>query len=369
MKLILHPGHGKCGSSSIQNFLYGNINKLEEKGAYLPDKDFYFSFEKNNILQNRKTPVLYFKKLIDDDNIIAFERRLGEVLVKARETNCRKILISAENLGNMRGISEGRKIHEILASYFEQVTVIFYLRRQDDYLVSSWQQWEHKKGLSLNEYIEESLDLYRPDFLKIIRFFEEIYDKNSLIVVPLSKKKFKNNNLIADFCERTQLDIINNYPQIQSNQSLNPYLCDVLRRTPSIYQDVHDLSIKKLLTKYIDSTDFIFYNDKTILDQQERIKILKRFENDNKIIHHQYFNDLPYDDFVGLPLPKNNTSDHLEDDMERLKNIVAIQMEIIIKLLKDRDKEQIQKKQNSNLRRKLTQNVKKITRKVIEKFT
>ena len=35
-RLVLHPGHPKCGSSSIQHALFSNIKALEERGVIYP---------------------------------------------------------------------------------------------------------------------------------------------------------------------------------------------------------------------------------------------------------------------------------------------------------------------------------------------
>lgn len=127
IKLILHPGHGKCGSSSIQSFLYSNADTLKNMGVYLPDQTFRFFFEDQKASLKSGIPLWYFKELIDENKIASFELRLDKVLEKAKQSNCNTIIISAENLGNQRGISQGRKIHEILASRFPQKNIIYYI--------------------------------------------------------------------------------------------------------------------------------------------------------------------------------------------------------------------------------------------------
>ena len=46
MGLILHPGHTKCGSSSIQKYLYDNRTTLEEKGYAVPDRFFHLDLKR-----------------------------------------------------------------------------------------------------------------------------------------------------------------------------------------------------------------------------------------------------------------------------------------------------------------------------------
>ena len=340
IKLILHPGHGKCGSSSIQSFLYSNINELKNLNIYVPDRNFRFFFETQKSSLELYAPVLYFKKLIDENNIASFERRLNEVLEQARESNCKGIIISAENLGNGRGISQGRKIHEILASRFDQKIIIFYIRRQDDYLVSSWQQWGHKRGETLKEHIDQALTKHNPDFLRIAKFFEEVYGEDSVTVVPLHRRAFVRGSLIADFCYRSQLSISEQSDlEIKANKSLNPYLCDIFSRISSIYEDPHDNSVKKLLMSYVDTKEILLNNDKKILNKEQKNQILNEFKQDNHILNKKYFDYLPYNEFINEKTDvEDELSKNLDYDIERLKDIISIQMEIIIKLLKEQEK-------------------------------
>jgi hypothetical protein len=116
IKLILHPGHGKCGSSSIQDFLYSNIDKLKKLGMCVVDRNFRFIFETQKSSSELQPPTSYFKKLIyENKDIASFEERLNKVLEQARESNCKAVLLSADYLSHLK---EGRKIHEILASHW-----------------------------------------------------------------------------------------------------------------------------------------------------------------------------------------------------------------------------------------------------------
>lgn len=364
IKLILHPGHGKCGSSSIQSFLRSNINNLQKLDIHMPNQDFRFSFEQQKLSTKLNTPLWYFKNLLDHNDIDSFERRLKEVLKQATESNCKGIIISAENLSNVRGITKGRRIHEILASHFDEKIVIFYVRRQDDYLVSSWQQWAHKKGESLQEYIDNSLNRHTPDFLKIAEFFEEVYGEDSLTVVPLHRKALKEGNLIADFCYRSQLKLPeDNNTEIQANQSLNTYLCDILRRIPNIYEDHNDQSVKRLLANYVDTKKILLASDKKILSQDQRNRILKEFEHDNHILNTKYFDYLPYDEFISQKTYSEMESSNNENyEMEQLKNIIAIQMEILIKLLKEKEQQKVKNQQTKQM------NLKKIIKQIRKAF-
>lgn len=202
---------------------------------------------------------------------------------------------------------------------------------------------------------------YEPDFLKIAKFFAEIYGKDTIKVIPLNQKALIEGSLISDFCYRSQLSISELIDfDIKANKSLNPYLCEILARISHIYQDVHDNSPKTILTNYVNTQEILLANNKKILDKQQRNDILNCFKRDNQILSEEYFDDLSYDEFVN-PNPymtNDEFAKDLEYDIERLKDIVAIQMEIILKLLKKQE----QKDKEIKNQGKLTKIIKRIDR-------
>ena len=291
---------------------------------------------------------------MDNNDLNSFEETINQLLYKANSSNCNTILISAENLSQQRSI----KIHEILASHFDKRNILLYIRRQDKWLVSSWQQWAHKRGKTLRECIDNSLNSHQPDFLALAKMFEEIYGLDSLTVIPLHKKAFMEGNLIADFCYRTQLSISDRVERYE-NKSLNPYLCDILARISHIYRDHNDNSLKELLTSYIDKNEILVSNDKKILNEEQKIRILKHFENDNRILHHKYFDYLPYNEVFGnsQAIANRESQRSIEHEIDRLKDVIAIQMEIIIKLLKSAEKKEKTKLSPQGKAKKIVKNL------------
>ncbi|MDV3351554.1 hypothetical protein D0962_10330 [Leptolyngbyaceae cyanobacterium CCMR0082] len=341
MQLIIHPGYGKCGTSSIQAFLYSNLQYLEKTGIYLPDSNFNFSFERNVKSFNFSAPNPYFQDLITSRKISVFEKRIKQVLSQAKKVQCKAILISSEVLGHEWSFASAREIHAVFAKYFQERTVCFYIRRQDDYLVSSWEQWYHKVGESLESYVNESLQNHSPNYLKIVSFLEECYGPSSLQVFPINREVLIGKNLISDFCQRINLSIPESLvTDIRTNVGLNPYLCDILYRIPHLYNGHHDYSVKNLLTNFIGEKDLLLRNGKSILSMSLRRRVVEHFRSDNELLKTKYFNNLSVDEIFGLNAYAQEPLDNgeLRLQIEELKNVIAIQMELIIHLLKESDK-------------------------------
>ncbi|ACK72790.1 hypothetical protein PCC7424_4426 [Gloeothece citriformis PCC 7424] len=372
VRLILHPGHGKCGSSSIQSFIYSNVAQLEAQKIYVSDANFRFSFETEKSSLIWKFPLLYFRDLIDGrKDITVFEQRLKTIINEAKKSDCEAIIISSENLiGLDWGNGSCQKIHKILSQYFSDITVIYYIRRQEDYLISAWQQWRYQGGEKLKDSIFHFLNIHRPDFLVTAKFFEDVYGANSLQVIPLNKEALVGGKLITDFCHRAGINIENNV-DYYSNPSLNPYLCDILARIPNIFlyhlndyfpKHTHEnYEIQRILHKNLSSKDLFWSNDKTILDDETKEAIMKHFEKDNRELHQAYFDYIPYEKVFGLE--KSANSQNLEYQLDKLKDVVAIQMEIILKLLIEKEEQE-----KNNFQRKLKDKIKKIFKRMKKKL-
>ena len=330
MRLVLHPGHGKCGSSSIQSFLYSNQDELERLGAWVSGENLVFRFEANPSFKEIP-PLAYFERFSGPKaDMQSFRARLDEILEKATQNNCKLLIMSAENLSAAERFSE---IHRTLASYFNERTIIYYIRKQDDYLISAWQQWGHKEGLDLQAYIENSLANHYPRLLNKARQLREIYGEDNISVVPLHKKALKEGDLITDFCHRAQLDFLGD-TRVRSNRGLNLYLCDILSRISNVYKSRGDNSIRHLLERYVDADDLLFFSDKQILSRGQRDLILEHYEDDNRALSQEFFADLSYEEFVSNETYATEESrQRPEHELEMLKDVIAIQMEIIVKLM------------------------------------
>ena len=116
--LVLHPGHSKCGSTSIQSSLYNNISLIEKQQIFLPDSRCQFSFESSTEPSDPIHPLFYFESLmLGQTELSLFERRMDEVLIRAMDTRCKKILISSENLCNSYQ-KHALDFHRVLATQF-----------------------------------------------------------------------------------------------------------------------------------------------------------------------------------------------------------------------------------------------------------
>lgn len=133
MKLVLHIGSGKTGTTSIQNFFVRNADELKKHGVLYPVNK---SVAPNHILlpagfvRSNSIPIPHNRFYLNDfkkykDDFARFIHALdGDILKNKPDV----IVLSAEQLfRNFSGVSE-IQFSEFLRPYFDEIAVVAYIR-------------------------------------------------------------------------------------------------------------------------------------------------------------------------------------------------------------------------------------------------
>ena len=297
MNLILHPGHSKCGSSSIQQFLFDNRKALESKGYAIPDMNFYFGYEKESDFTIERPVVGFLNKTERTKEYENLRTRLETAIERAKDSNIHTFIISAENLSS----PNSGTLNKIISEYFKTAKVVYYIRRQDDFNLSAWQQWGFKMGKTLEEFGEGQLRDKRPKYGTIAGMLKMLYGRDAIEVVPFSREVFYQKGLIADFLQRTELGNLDDFVTIKrdSNKSLNPLVCNYLVKHAHLFSGPHDNRPELFLEKYIKKEPWLFETPKSYLQPSVRKEFLKTFEEENRALQKEYFPEISYETIFG----------------------------------------------------------------------
>ena len=338
INLILHPGHSKCGSTTIQDFIYKNRHIFLKRGVFLPDVNFNFSGFPDYNLDQTQTPRDYLAKIQSGDVPLSdLEAKLDKLIDNAKELGCRRVIISAENLINAIGSPMTSAIHKLFNRKFASVNVVYYIRKQSDLFVSAWQQWGHKNGESLNDYIEKMSQTNFGDFNAIVTKLHKYYPKKNINVFPLNKKSLTNNDLIEDFCFRGKIMAKGLQLKVESsNSGLSSALCRTISNISSVYSSVHDQSVKYAVVNLTPNSSKLrekkYSSD---ISPALREVLIARFEEGNKLLHQTYFPDVIFEQAISLVEPvkaPEPIDENIHDKVARLEDLVTIQMDMILQL-------------------------------------
>ena len=204
MKLILHPGHAKCGSTSIQRWLQLNREELRRNGIVVPDSKLTLRHDNPENPRDTINTYEYLSAILKDRNEKGLAHDLALLLEGAQQLGD-TVILSEEFLTDERLMNQQSLIHNTLHDAFDSIQVLYYIRRQDDFILSAWQQWGHKIGRTLQDEIEDSLLRHQPNYLANMRYLESIYGASNIFVRPFDKEFLVGGDLIKDFCHYSGL--------------------------------------------------------------------------------------------------------------------------------------------------------------------
>lgn len=341
-RLVLHPGNGKCGSSSLQAFLYRNRQALEALGVWLPDPRFRFAFEPP--FRRRFRPARWEPGIpgwyLNEAGPAALEARVDEVRARAEAEGASVLMVSSEFLHR-----PDHPLHALLADRFERVDVVYYVRRQDELLESAWEQWDHRRGDSPGESATRRLRAMKPRFLETAVGFEEVFGAGRVRVKPfgLGRAWFTDEHIGLDLLDEVGIPR-NGLPAdpTPSNPGLNHHLCDYLRRMAYQYGDgehgpAHDNWLKRAFHGRARSG--VSKRRRSVLTHAQRNRILDLFEEENRLLHDRYFPATPFDD-VFARLPEGPSAEYaaLAKQLEKTDDALLACLEIVVQGMR-RDRE------------------------------
>lgn len=221
MKLIIHIGAGKTGTTSIQSNL--NLNKellYKHKSIYC---GMYFENVEGHDLKGgafERFSNDFYKSHADFKNtVVSSIRKLKEICVR-------------DGIENVVWVNESlyespfliKEALDSCSDVVDSVEIIFYMRRQDRWLKSAYQQWgiKHKVYGGVVRSFESWLPLMlsKIDYKTLISNWNTFIDKQHITLVVYEKCK---QGVVADFFKRIGIEIGVNVDDKRSNESLGYY--------------------------------------------------------------------------------------------------------------------------------------------------
>jgi hypothetical protein len=262
MKLVIHAGIHRTGTSSLQQFLHRNRAALAAHGIAYPGSEANHQKAAWALRRNPANP-----------------ESLGPLLDPCASSQL--AILSGEDFC----IHEDLSWLETLAERHE-VRVVFYLRRQDHWVMSWYNQhikWpfdREKSRMSKEEFLAAVGDFHWLDFATMLRRWSNVLGMDAVSVGVVERGQVED--VIADFIARAGLPAEGLEPtEGRFNDSLPVHLLEVAR-----HLGIHDLPGKarvRLLAAMRGSLANKRSPANTILSPQERNTLLARFEASNRI--------------------------------------------------------------------------------------
>jgi len=281
-QLYLHIGLPKTGTSAIQNFFILNDLLLEQKynllyprfGRWSDGSHHNIAFAlSNNPFCEMKTIKEQVAFLSELDNLIS-------------ESSATRVLLSSECFQMF-----DNEVFKNFASHY-YLTIICYIRKQDDYLESIYSQ--NVRDSTMRE--RRKFSQYFSSFTEQL-FFSKLLDKWKLfenqtyIVKEYNKKYFLNNNIIDDFLDIFEIknEKIFITEKRKINVSLNKKLVEIKRVLNHL--DFDELNLVDLLQKFqskLEKVPVLDIQTSSFFSNSEKTLLVDKVKVDNETLAHNY---------------------------------------------------------------------------------
>jgi hypothetical protein len=276
-RIIIHAGFAKCGSSSIQAALFHNFARLQKDGVSVFGKELRIAHTSADL----GVPLWFLEHAKEKREPLA--QKLSDEIASVMKPNGNGArILSAENLARP-------DMAPLFAGLDRQldVSVIFYVRPQLEWIPSAWKQWDLKRGMSLSDFVSHCIRIRRPPFKLGIETWRRVLPTARIHVRFLIPELLIGGNPVQDFFDlaglpRHKYDI----KKEPRNPSLDFSILHVLSKNPHLFSDIHDNTLMKALMHALperfQSTNI------QMLSREEETRIEESFRDENLWLLKKY---------------------------------------------------------------------------------
>ena len=280
-RIILHIGAGKTGTSAIQMFLRRNAVALAEAGYVVPDQN------------------LGLEGKITGEHVWKLESMLGnadpngvkEALINLVERipDDAKLLLSAENMSNLGNHRSFKGLADLAPTQ-----AILYIRRQDDLLMSAWQQWHVKVESDFQAWLIRALRIYG-QWERIIEDWEGVLGTGAVTVRVFERSAFVRNDLLADFADSVGIGHLADSLEFsvgRVNASMNDVVTSVVQGSRSLFTDTHDNGYYNFVERVLGDS-MASQKKLSLVSKLQRESIIGHYSTMNRRIAARFFPERP----------------------------------------------------------------------------
>lgn len=302
MKIILHVGTEKTGSTSIQAVCGDNRKRLLEKGWLFPETSKAYSHVNLTVCALEGAPdhpVRQLYNLGEEKKWSDFrDNVLSSLENQIHVHDPDLLLLSDEHLsGHINNIDQLFNYKKIIERYGSVSSVIIYLRRQDSLRLSLFSE-AVKVGNLKNFDIYNPLPIFddipfRFNYIKMLDNFSEVFGSEKLILRIFDRKDLFCGNVVSDFVKISGVPItVNTDISREENRSIDARIIKNVAKISMYLKQKNNKMADTLRIIIINLLQRTFNGPGPVMKECVHNKFMEQFESQNNIIKERYFPNL-----------------------------------------------------------------------------
>ena len=317
--VYLNIGTPKTGTTAIQSFLRENEALLNRLGYCFPELSHevgirgYKDRNGHFLICNAGSRYQYDEVIVREKGFRAVERLAGKYS---------NIILSDEELWKSAGKREGlwQLIDEEFRKIGCEMKIIVYLRRQDLFIQSLWNQNVKSKYMrrteSFEECMEQNVFRYFPlNYYRHLSRMTKYLKKENIIVRPYEEGQFEGaeHSIFSDFFQCIGLALTEEYTRetVRRNPGLRGNFLEIKRIINGVprYREIEDFmeTPLRLANEYKVKND-LHADHSMFASHGQQVEFLKKYEKSNRKVAEEFLGredgTLFYDQVKELPVWK-----------------------------------------------------------------
>lgn len=298
--LYIHIGTSKTGTTTIQTYCGINREQLKSKGVLFPIMPYHY----DRITENRNGHFLYATIY---ENGVRNKEKEKQVLKQELDyiVDCFKdydnVLLSEESIWwatatRRKGLWKYLQEHSQQNNY--QVKIIVYLRRQDQFMMSRYNQiikTDTGGGTQrFYEYFKDMNGKYKcvMNYRQRLDYMAKFFPKENIVVKRFDRSYFYNGDLNADFLHILGVEIDDTFAELPKDENLGISVqSGELKRVLNRLGTMTFAENQKILQMLNECEELLPKREVSIMTTEHIEKFMKKFIDDNESIAVDYIGD------------------------------------------------------------------------------
>jgi hypothetical protein len=276
MRIILHIGLYKTGTTAVQKFFTRNRSALATRGVLYPESVTKFD-------AHHPLPWALGVSHRDKDSSVPPEEVVRAILREANSAGAETVILSSEEFINLEAAERLSKLKRLFGPH--AIEILIYLRRQDSLLLSSYGQHVRMYSIRFSGTISDFLlkhsnFLHKYNYWGMLQRWANVFGSDAMRIKLYDQARFPEGNIVQDFADTLGLDL--NGCDVGKVSGINRNLSDlgleVLRRLNATPLDE---AMHHRLIRFLDESPLQGQGDYQLLSRRNRQELMRQFANSN----------------------------------------------------------------------------------------